>query len=190
MASPDPATVDWVPIWDLRPQPATGSLPTGGAAGSALIKNSANNYDAAWKNQVKGAVNVTIGTFNTATPTGVHAGAGAAGGQLTLNPDGAGKVLFMVSGACSGATQGSSWQIGLRYGTGTPPAGLAASTGTAVGASNQFAVSVANARLAFSNQVVITGLTPGQQYWFDIVLLAVSSVTITHNSSILTVVEL
>jgi hypothetical protein len=154
------------------------------------MKNSATNYDAAWKSQAKGSVNVTVGTFSTASSTGVHAGAGAAGGQITLNPDGAGKVLIMVSGTAAGGTQASGWQIGLRYGTGTPPAGLAAPTGTAVGTNMQFVVSVANVRLAFSNQVAVTGLTPGQQYWFDYVLLAISSVTITSNQAELTVIEL
>jgi hypothetical protein len=164
-------------------------LPTGGAAGTALIKNSATNYDAAWKSQAKDAVNVTIGSFATASAAGVHAGAGAAGGQITLNPDGAGKVLMMASGAAICTTAGNSWQIALRYGTGTPPATGAAPTGTAVGINLQWQITSGNARTPWANQAAVTGLTPGVQYWFDFILVAPNSVTITSPQSILTVVE-
>jgi hypothetical protein len=168
-------------------------MPVGGAAGQVLTKNSATNYDASWlapaAASVKGTANVAIGSFATALPSGVHAGAGAAGGQITLSATSSGKVLMMASGSATCATAGNSWQIYLRYGTGTPPATGAATTGTSAGVT-QWQITSGNARTPWAIQGVVTGLTPGTQYWFDIVLVAASSVLITSPGSILTVVEL
>ena len=62
-------------------------------------------------------------------------------------------------------------QISLRYGTGAAPSNGAALTGTVVGSSPGAVLSLAAGSFPYAKTVVITGLTPGTAYWFDLSLV-------------------
>jgi hypothetical protein len=56
----------------------------------------------------------------------------------------------------------------MRYGTGAAPANQAAPTGTAIGSTVQAAAPAAGYNYAGTCSWVLTGLTPGVPYWFDL----------------------
>lgn len=101
------------------------------------------------------------------------AGAGASavvmmglGSQCQLKPKFSTRafVSFSFSGSAPSADSGAAR---LFYGTGTPPANGAAQTGTGVGNIVEFTNAGTN---VFPGELsaIITGLTPGTTYWFDL----------------------
>ena len=105
----------------------------------------------------------------TASATLVMMGLAAA-----LTPTGSGKVLVTVTGSAFTNTAAVFGNFGGRYGTGTAPVNGAAVTGTRFGAGadpNFRAPSIGStvpAQIALTD--VITGLTLGTAYWFDLAL--------------------
>jgi hypothetical protein len=107
-----------------------------------------------------------------------------------FTPASSGKVIIIVTGTviCPSATaagDGIKWQ--LCYGTGTAPANAAAVTGTAVGVfqsyTNANTVLAGDVATPFTAVGVVTGLTVGTAYWFDLAaesIGAASSVGIYH----------
>jgi hypothetical protein len=149
-----------------------GGLPTGGATGQYLSKNSGTNYDAIWKT-VSGATLQTVSAGNapgTSSTTGVMAGYGTTS-YLTpaalITPVRSGLVLVTFSGIMSNNTTNAITGFDIRYGTGTPPVNGAAATGTVAGPATQAHIYSANIYLPFSLSAMITGLTLNTQYWLD-----------------------
>lgn len=75
-----------------------------------------------------------------------------------------------VNGTISNTTNNGQSIVQLYYGIGTPPANGAAATGTAVGLPQTFQAASGGSLSPFSLTGLITGLTPGTSYWFDLAL--------------------
>lgn len=90
------------------------------------------------------------------------------------------RVMFIMSGNLtnSSATAGDGTACRIRYGTGTAPANGDALIGTA---GSRICRSILERNAAdlqpFCCQGLITGLTPGTQYWFDLSLGAITGGT-------------
>ena len=112
-------------------------------------------------------------SYNPANPTaqtsttGVMAGIGQANG---FTPRYDGVALVTITGNQVFGATGATGITAIRYGTGTPPANNAASTGSACGSQ------LANVSLTgvltqnFSLTCVVTGLALNTGYWFDVVM--------------------
>ncbi|WP_143278728.1 hypothetical protein [Bradyrhizobium sp. Y36] len=68
-----------------------------------------------------------------------------------------------------------------RYGTATAPTNGAAATGTALGSQVVQVISTASSFTTLAAGGLITGLTPGTQYWFDIALASGSGTASLQN---------
>jgi len=111
------------------------------------------------------------GTTNT---SGLMMGIGVAN---SLTPLYTGRVLAIISGNLTNSTAaaGDGAKVQIRYGTGAAPANGAALTGTAVGyiVSSVLERATAGDLQGFACQAIISGLTTGTGYWFDISLAAI-----------------
>lgn len=107
------------------------------------------------------------------------------GSTCTLTPTYSGRVYVKFQGNVAASGTASTITYGVRFGTGTAPVNGAAATGTAVGANSVISESsTANLVSAFGGLGgIITGLTPGTAYWFDMVLGAGSGNAMLTNIS-------
>jgi len=109
----------------------------------------------------------------TVSLTLVMMGLGAAASPAVFTPTLTGIVRVTVVGVAGTNTGAVNYTMGGRYGTSTAPSNGAAVSGTAygVGAADWSIRSpAAGSGSAFALSEIITGLTPGTQYWFDIAL--------------------
>lgn len=97
--------------------------------------------------------------FTSTSPT-----MGGMGTQLKLTPQVTGRVLCYMRPFAYNTVAGSAFDMQLSYGTGTPPAAGAASTGQSLGINLQM---TSNLSKSYDFTQVATGLTVGTQYWFD-----------------------
>jgi|WetSurMetagenome_2_1015567.scaffolds.fasta_scaffold02609_10 hypothetical protein len=118
-----------------------------------------------------GAISVS---FSPSAPTNISSGTKmfGLGSTLTFTPAKNGKVLFFMNFNPSG-TGTASGMSSYRpaYGTGAAPINGAAATGTvfdiAVSGSN-YSASVSTPSVTHTFCWIISGLTPGTPYWFDV----------------------
>lgn len=144
----------------------------------------ANSFSAAQKAQALqnlglDATPVTFATpanpSGTTSATGVMMGLGA---SSTITPSFSGRVeisfdfSFTAASIISGVAQ-------IRYGTGAAPANAAALQGTALGAQRAGVIAVASGQTPASSRAVVTGLTKGTAYWFDLSLSTGSGSTVS-----------
>jgi hypothetical protein len=85
----------------------------------------------------------------------------------SITPATTGKVLFIISGTWNN-TGSVGQNIIMRYGTGTPPANGAAVTGNAIG--SNLSLGAVLVVISFTNQAIVTGLSVGTAYWFDLAI--------------------
>lgn len=104
----------------------------------------------------------------TASGTAVMMGMGS---TCAITPAIATRVRINFHGTFTDSIAGGI-VIDARYGTGSAPANAAAASGTVIGATQQGNVSVGTNSLPFSIGGIITGLTPGTAYWFDMTMLS------------------
>jgi Periplasmic copper-binding protein (NosD) len=134
-----------------------------------------------------GAASVSFAPANptaTASASLVMMGLGT---TCTFTPKGSGSVMATACGFWNTATASINGTLSARFGTGTAPANAAAVTGTRWGTGTADA-SINAARtqsgaVPFSFTQVITGLTAGTAYWFDLTTSttnAADSATITN----------
>src|SRR5215471_1116967 len=104
----------------------------------------------------------------SAYPTTGHLGLGTTspgqGQNATIIPGSTGRVLFNITGTFWGNT--FSANVSLQYGSGTPPALNAAQTGTQIAQS--YSQNTNGTPSALSLTALVTGLTLGTTYWFDL----------------------
>jgi len=124
--------------------------------------------------------NATLQT-NLSDPTGTTSGTGVMMGlggvaKLTLVYSGRIKIEFMGRYNLSASGSGA---VTVRFGTGTAPTNGTAQSGigTAVGQGVTSISFNAASNVPFNVGGIITGLTPGTAYWFDLVLTANSITT-------------
>jgi hypothetical protein len=122
----------------------------------------------------------------TTSATGVMMGLG---GTCKITPVYSGRVkIEFYSSAYSGASTGHV-DVTLKYGTGTAPANGAVITGTTVGTTILGTTANVGYPVPISTGGIITGLTPGTAYWFDVVLAGNSTTTNTVTSISFNVME-
>lgn len=140
---------------------------TGAFTLSTGITNSGNDIRLALNNvtyqNAAGGVNPT-GTTST---TGVMMGLGS---TFKLTPTYSGRVRIEF-GMLLNSFAGAASRAYIYYGTGAAPANGAALTGTNVGPTGVISgAGGTNLSSWVTISAIITGLTPGTQYWFDIAL--------------------
>lgn len=96
------------------------------------------------------------------------------GGSCHITPVYSTRVRLSIQGYSSNNTTVDQVLVNARFGTGTAPINGAASIGTSVGSTVQSLSSPANYQTPFNVGGIITGLSAGTAYWFD---LAVSQGT-------------
>jgi hypothetical protein len=136
---------------------------------SGGITNSTNAIKLALNNAVLQAT--TGNPSATSSSTQVMMGVGS---TCTITPVYSTRVHLIFQGNVLNSNSGDTVITAARYGTGTAPTNGAASTGTAVGSTITTLQSGANYQSPISFGGVITGLTPGTAYWFDIGLNQIS----------------
>jgi hypothetical protein len=92
------------------------------------------------------------------------------GSTLSFTPTQSGIIRFSIKYVPGGVGTTGLNNFKLAYGSGAAPANAAAATGTVVGGVDQGgAIASVNATPALNQRnVIVTGLTPGVTYWFDI----------------------
>ena len=92
------------------------------------------------------------------------------GGTLKITPLKTGKVRFTISFFPGGVGATATNSFKISYGSGAAPVNGAAATGTVIGGtySGGAIVSVSATPAAVTRNVVVTGLSAGTAYWFDV----------------------
>jgi hypothetical protein len=150
--------------------------------GQLSIVNSAGVEVAAITPQV-----VTAAPANPAGTTstvGVMAGLGVA-----FTPLSTGRVEVSIAGNAANSAAGDGAAFQIRYGTGAAPANGAALTGTAAGGLAQITSGAAGAVTSVSLYAIITGLTVGTAYYFDISEAAVTGGTASITALQVNIIE-
>jgi hypothetical protein len=181
-----------VPLFRL-----TGGSPTNGTSGSfagvadtgtllltdepGLYSNTGTQASPTWTPVNiaggNGSNQPTVGALTGPASTSVITMQGLGG---VVTPKKSGNLLVMVSGTIqsSSGTAGVGLNYQISYGTGVVPINGAALVGTQVGPTQQYtnpaAVTAADVNVPFAIQFLITGLTVGTAYWFDIAAKALS----------------
>ena len=115
-------------------------------------------------------------------PTGTTSGGGVMmglGSTCKITPTFSSRVYVVFSGNIVNTTSGDGAEIFLKLGTGTAPVNGVAGTGTTVAPANGLAMIAAanNQIVPFNYPGIVTGLTPGILYWFDLLLLTLAGGT-------------
>jgi hypothetical protein len=101
------------------------------------------------------------------------------GSTLSLTPTQSGVILLILSGNYANSSNSQIASVQFRYGTGTPPANGAANIGTLVGTSSR--IQSVTATTSFTSVVIVSGLTVGTSYWFDVGQTTAGSNTVTFS---------
>jgi len=106
-------------------------------------------------------------------PTGSASATGLMMGLAgAITPATTGRILFMITGDVGNTNNGATATIQLYEGTGTAPVNGAAITGSASGGAQKFITAAAAQKVPFGVVALVTGLTLGTAYWFDVSLAA------------------
>src|SRR6185295_1321536 len=173
-----PAGTDEVMISDQAASGAWKRATVSSLATSAGVSSIAGNTGAFTlttgitnsTNAIKLALNnVTLQT-TSASPTGTTGTAMMGlGSTCTLTPAYSTRIYLVFHGDCQNSSV-AFVDVQARYGTGAAPANGAAATGTTLGGLIRYNPTTAANAVPFTVGGVITGLTPGTAYWFDICL--------------------
>jgi len=175
-----PAAGDEVMIWDVSGsaiKKATVSS-IGASAGVSSIAGNTGAFTLSHgltnsTNDIQlSLTNATLQT-NLTTPTGTTSAFPTEkmmglGGVAKLTPVYSGRIKVWILGGVGNSLSLNSTLVQFRYGTGTAPTNGAAVTGTALGNQVTYDLTGASANVGFILGGIITGLTPGTAYWFDL----------------------
>lgn len=131
----------------------------------------------------------------TANYAGIASGTGLQAGVTGgVAPVGTGRVLAICSGRCANSTAGSGWNVQLRRSSVAGqlhPANGDTLIGSAFGAVQGVSGTgyVANQQTPFSIAGIVTGLTLGSFYWFDIMVQTVTGGTAQVTNTAMTLQE-
>lgn len=159
------------------------SAPSANAAGSVFYTDAngrPGNISAGGVSGLLAHTGTTAGTWTSAAPTGTTSATAVMmglGGTATLTPNTSTRLHITVSFQAANNTVNDGITCDLRYGTGAAPTNGAAVTGTLVGIAQTRTSLVAADRAGMTFSGVITGLTQGTAYWFDVSALAVTGGT-------------
>lgn len=131
------------------------------------------------------------------SPTGTSSGTATMQGLACyITPTATGKLLMIVSGTIGNATTGDGGELNARFDTASGPSSGAptngaAVTGTLLGGTQRTADFPGASEVApFSAQRIVSGLTVGQPYWFDLDLKAVGGGTCDLTEVTMSLVEI
>jgi hypothetical protein len=112
------------------------------------------------------------GALASAGPAGVAGGVFKMQGlAIGLTPKDSGNAFFWLNGGMQNTAANALCNIGIRYGTGTAPVNGAAVTGTTIGIDGIFnGHATAAGVFPVSVYHIVTGLTLGTTYWFDVAI--------------------
>ncbi|MEM3844947.1 MAG: hypothetical protein QXU98_04525 [Candidatus Parvarchaeota archaeon] len=135
-------------------------------------------------NNVKVQVSSPSNPSGTTSTSAVQMGLG-----VTYTPATTGRLLVIVVGEASNNTAGDGATVQLSYGTGSSPSNGASATGTAVGSKISITSNAASQTVPFSLGYVLTGLTIGTSYWFDLQVAAVTGGTASVSNLTVLIIE-
>lgn len=158
----------------------TGAFTLGGG-----ITNSTNQIIRNYNEAVLSSS--SMAPTGTTSATAVMMGMGVTTARLA--PTSSTRLHVTFDGNCLNTSVGSLGTITFKYGTGAGPANGAALTGTTVGGVVSYGNGGAVYQPPFSITRIITGLTPGTTYWFDLAVSATGG-TSTLTNVTCTVVEI
>ena len=120
------------------------------------------------RHQIANSVAVALTTGTSATSYIMQ------GFGLTFTPSaGMSRVSIIITGEIANSINNGEAFARLFYGTGTPPATGAPQTGTPIGSEvHMVATSGGGSYVPFSQNALLTGLTPGVTYWVDLAVHA------------------
>jgi hypothetical protein len=157
----------------VGPQGPQGPPGPAGTPGIPEAPNDVNIYGRhalAWQN-----ISVGAGMVSVAAPAGTNSTTFVMQGlDLSVTATVSTRLLLSVSGNVANSLNNGETDLQLVYGTGTPPANGAAMTGTPIGAQMRYEASTGGSLAPFAKTIIITGLTLGTTYWFDVGLKVVS----------------
>lgn len=126
------------------------------------------------------AVTVASNTGTSAAPAATSSTAAyvmmGLGSSWKLTPTTFGNIRIAINGQMTNNTTGDGTNIIMAYGTGAAPVNGAAVTGTTVGINTIFTdlSGLLTNGVPFAKNYIITGLTAGTAYWFDLQFKAVT----------------
>jgi hypothetical protein len=113
-----------------------------------------------------------------ANPTGTSSTAGVMMGLAgTITPLKSTIIKFEATGAVNNGTANRGSFVGVRYGTGSAPTNGAATAGTLAGNGTFHNNAAASLTVPFTSLGIVTGLTVGTAYWYDLWLGSLTSGT-------------
>jgi hypothetical protein len=180
-------------IWDIAASAwknaAVSSVASAGSVSSIAGNTGAFTLTGGINNSTNAIqLSLTNATLQTGalSPTGTASAVGVMMGwgttcHLTPVYSGRIKVDFQADAASSVASSANT--IGLRFGTGTAPANAVALAGTQVGSSLNAQIQAAATIMPATLTAIITGLTPGTAYWFDLTLVTTAGTATLSNVS-------
>jgi hypothetical protein len=104
---------------------------------------------------------------------------GMYGRGVYITPKATGRVSILIAGTISSNSAGTDMSTFVQYGTGTMPAAGAATAGLNACPAKKCCSTPAYSQLGFCRTTVITGLTIGTRYWFDLGVGSNGTATIT-----------
>lgn len=134
-----------------------------GSLTAAGVLNVTSGFSVNSRNVTPGQIGLNRAFPNTVPAAGNN---GMMGLGYTFTPQSSGRLLVVISGSMS-ITANTGGTINLMYGTGTAPVRGAAQTGTAA-AQLQAQPGFASAQVPAPLIAILTGLTIGTAYWFDV----------------------
>lgn len=178
-SKPSPVSADIVLIQDSAASNAFKRTTIGALASAGSVSSIAGNTGAFTLshgltnsvNDIQRALNeatlstaLTNPTGTTSTAVGVMMGLG---GVFKITPVYSTRVHVTIFGVARSSVISTN-TMQLYFGTGTAPTNGAAITGTALGSPQLATVPVASGSTPYSFMWILTGLTPGTAYWFDV----------------------
>lgn len=124
-----------------------------------------------------GTGGATVNQNALGNPTGTNSLVGVmagVGSSCAITPRASSRIKVEIYGAMNNNTGGDGAQVTVKFGTGTAPTNGAASTGTVASSAITINSVTANMFVPFNAPAIITGLTPGTAYWFDLLQNAVT----------------
>lgn len=175
-----PAAGDELMIWDVAGSALKKATVSSVGASSGVSSIAGNTGAFTLTGGITNSTNaIKLSLTNTTlqttalSPTGTTSATGVMmglGSTCTLTPSYSGRIKVDFQCQLSNSGTSAANTISLRYGTGTAPVNGAALTGTVVGGTINAQLQTAAVISPAFLSGIITGLTPGTAYWFDISL--------------------
>jgi hypothetical protein len=138
-----------------------------GSSGNFLVSNGASSQPTFQIPTVASIAGFSATPTGTTSTTYVNMGLGS---SWALTPKTYGNVMISIDGTISSTTTSVTSTLILCYGTGAAPGNGTGPTGTTIGLNTIATQSAGSTNYGptFSKTYLITSLSPGTAYWFDV----------------------